>query len=236
MDGWIRLPAWRRGNTRTHALDGRRTGILAIVSSVFQPPSSMSCVVQVSGESRLHRGRRTREAGVALHEATIASLVAERPDPLDWGKGAAQQAQYLHGMRHSSGSAAPAHHGSRLAPWTDDPPPFRPLAPAVDSDSESLPPEAVESKRRRVGVSVACNGCRRKKIRVCTRLEDPVRGRCIVPDIGADDSAMASVRPAPTAATTLCSASIATAPPSRTSPRRWCWRWSAASTRCPRPI
>ncbi|KAF4508846.1 hypothetical protein G6O67_005177 [Ophiocordyceps sinensis] len=44
-------------------------------------------------------------------------------------------------------------------------PPLRPLAPAAESDSENLTSAAFEYKRRRVGVSVACNACRRRKIR-----------------------------------------------------------------------
>ncbi|XP_044716408.1 fungal zn(2)-Cys(6) binuclear cluster domain-containing protein [Hirsutella rhossiliensis] len=59
-------------------------------------------------------------------------------------------------------------------------PPLRPLAPAAESDSKSLSSGALEYKRRRVGVSVACNTCRRRKIRcdgqrpTCTNCRDQV--------------------------------------------------------------
>lgn len=36
------------------------------------------------------------------------------------------------------------------------------------SDSASTGVEPLATKRRRVGVSIACNACRRKKIRVCS--------------------------------------------------------------------
>lgn len=35
------------------------------------------------------------------------------------------------------------------------------------TDTGAASSEVVESKKRRVGVSIACNACRRKKIRVC---------------------------------------------------------------------
>ncbi|KJZ68375.1 hypothetical protein HIM_12235 [Hirsutella minnesotensis 3608] len=44
-------------------------------------------------------------------------------------------------------------------------PPLRPLAPAAESDNEVITSNNLEYKRRRVGVAVACNSCRRRKIR-----------------------------------------------------------------------
>lgn len=44
---------------------------------------------------------------------------------------------------------------------------IRPSDAENTSESVSVDVEPLAAKRRRVGVSIACNVCRRKKVRVC---------------------------------------------------------------------
>ena len=84
-----------------------------------------------------------------------------------------------------------------------------------DTPSPSrLPQDRPDVKRRRIGVSVACNACRRKKIRVCPRARRYFTGTwsllyCASTDTEANHSATESDQPARSAPVKQLAASIA---------------------------